>query len=79
MKEKLNSNPDYQKQALEWVAAVTGETLQGDDVYTALKSGIVLCKLANKIKPNIVRAINTKTIAVCERVRRRRGNKCNFN
>lgn len=68
MKEKLKANPEYIKQALEWIAAVTGETLQSDDVFTALKSGIALCKLANKIKPNIVRFINTKPIAVSERV-----------
>eukprot|EP00026_Physarum_polycephalum_P006699 Phypoly_transcript_06750.p1 GENE.Phypoly_transcript_06750~~Phypoly_transcript_06750.p1 ORF type:complete len:496 (+),score=86.72 Phypoly_transcript_06750:172-1659(+) len=67
MKEKLKSNPEYEKQALEWIATVTGEALQSNDVFTALKSGIVLCKLANKIKPGVVRNINTKTIAVCER------------
>jgi Calponin homology (CH) domain len=67
MKEKLKANPELERQVLTWIETITGEKLT-DDVYTSLKTGVVLCKLVNAIKPNIVRSINVKPLAVCERV-----------
>lgn len=41
-----------------WIESVTGEKLTGT-FAEALKSGVTLCNLVNKIKPGSVKKINT--------------------
>ncbi len=66
MKQKLEGDPEYIQKALEWVEMLTGEKV--NDCYESLKSGIILCKLINAIKPDIIKTINVKPIAICQRV-----------
>jgi len=65
MKQKLLNDPKYERDALNWIETLTGEKLT--DTYTSLKSGVVLCKLINVIKPGTIKFINVKPIAICER------------
>ena len=63
MREKYD--PEYERVALDWIEVMTGEKVASID---ALRGGIILCKLVNKIRPGIVRFINVRAIAVSERV-----------
>ena len=59
---------DYGRERLivKWIEAVLGEKLKSKDLHEALKSGVVLCKLLNKIRPNIIKKFNTREIALME-------------
>lgn len=50
---------------LDWIEIVTKEPI--DYFYEGLRSGVVLLKLLNAIKPGIVRKIDTKAIPMVER------------
>jgi len=65
MRQKLLDDPKYERDALNWISTLTGEQLT--DTYTSLKSGIVLCKLINVIRPGLIKGINTNLISVGER------------
>ena len=41
-----------------WISSTIGEPVEGD-FQEALKSGVILCKLANKLAPGSVKRINT--------------------
>jgi len=55
MVAKYDSNAEQNAQ--QWIEAVTGEELEGS-FGDALKSGEVLCRLVNKIRPHTVKKIN---------------------
>ena len=70
VKGKLKSKYDVnrEKEALNWIEGVLGETIftgvQGTDrVHEKLKDGVILCKLINKIKPGSVKSINQSKMA----------------
>jgi hypothetical protein len=44
--------------ALDWVESMTGEAC--DDFHESLKSGVVLCRLLNVIRPTIISKIDTR-------------------
>lgn len=59
---------DLEVTVVKWIAAVSGEAAPNDQsVAQWLKSGQVLCRLANKIKPGSVPNINTMHTAFKER------------
>ena len=53
-KEEFKYNPEVEAAAQRWIERVTGIPSNGLSFYQFLKSGVVLCKLANKIQPNIL-------------------------
>jgi len=53
---------NLEKEAMEWIESVTGLKLEGS-LVNALKSGVVLCTLINKIKPNTIKHINNAKMA----------------
>ena len=57
--EKYDHNAE--KQAKDWIEAVTGERLEGA-FGAALKNGQALCKLINTIKPGSVKKIETSVM-----------------
>lgn len=57
-KRAASYNADLEREAREWIEAVTGETLNGT-FQEALKDGTILCKLANKISPGAIKKIGT--------------------
>lgn len=57
MQEKYD--PKLEKEAREWIESVTNQKLEGT-FAASLKSGVVLCNLVNKIKPNTVKKINSQ-------------------
>ena len=62
MHVKGRYDPDEARQAMAWIAAVTGEDVSlGSDMYQTqedLKDGIILCKLINCLQPGSVKKIN---------------------
>jgi len=58
LQEKIQgkSGGESEERAAKWIEELTGEDVY--DFYEALKSGIILCKLINKIKPNTIQKIN---------------------
>jgi hypothetical protein len=50
---------------MDWVEAVTQEPV--DYFYESLKSGVILCKLINCIRPNMIRNIHERGVALQER------------
>ncbi|KAL0478120.1 calponin domain-containing protein [Acrasis kona] len=45
-----------------WIEAVTGESFKNDDFQDSLKDGLLLCKLANAIKPGSVPKVNNSKL-----------------
>ncbi|KYQ90376.1 calponin (CH) domain-containing protein [Tieghemostelium lacteum] len=46
---------DLENDTRRWIESVTGEAINGD-FFAALKSGQILCKLANKLRPGSCKA-----------------------
>jgi len=53
-------DPARAQEAREWMEQTTGDLFASNDFHESLKSGVLLCKLANKLKPGIVPKINTQ-------------------
>eukprot|EP01104_Vermistella_antarctica_P000565 TRINITY_DN10718_c0_g1_i1.p1 TRINITY_DN10718_c0_g1~~TRINITY_DN10718_c0_g1_i1.p1 ORF type:complete len:141 (+),score=36.49 TRINITY_DN10718_c0_g1_i1:40-462(+) len=60
-KREANYDPALEAKAKDWVQSVTGETISGD-FMEALKNGVVLCNLANKLRPGIVKRVNASAM-----------------
>jgi len=59
-KMKAKMNPEWNKKVIEWIEGMVGHKLEDEEnLYVSLKSGIVLCELANKIRSNIIPKYNT--------------------
>eukprot|EP00043_Microstomoeca_roanoka_P017722 m.185763 g.185763 ORF g.185763 m.185763 type:complete len:303 (+) comp16688_c2_seq2:200-1108(+) len=59
---KAKFDPELEKQVRAWIEKKTGQKLTGD-FHTVLRDGVVLCKLANAIKPNSIPKINESSMA----------------
>ena len=55
-------DPKMEREAREWIEAVTGEALEGT-LQEALKSGVVLCALVNALKPGVCKKPSTMKMA----------------
>ncbi|KAL6045448.1 putative estrogen receptor binding protein strongylocentrotus purpuratus [Balamuthia mandrillaris] len=55
MKENLKEKQDDSR---KWIEHVTGERFASEDWVNSLKSGVLLCKLINEIKPGSIKHIN---------------------
>ena len=51
---------------MDWIETVTGSKI--DSFYESLRDGIVLCNLANKLKPGMITRINTRNTTLAHRV-----------
>uniref|UniRef100_A0A8C5QHB9 Calponin n=1 Tax=Leptobrachium leishanense TaxID=445787 RepID=A0A8C5QHB9_9ANUR len=62
VKSKLAQKYDPQKEAelRQWIESITGRSL-GNKFMEALKDGVILCELINKLQPGSVRKINEST------------------
>jgi len=69
LKMEAKRDRKWEHRILEWIQDVVGEKLADlDDVWVSLKSGVILCKLANRLKPNIIPKISTtRLVALVER------------
>ena len=52
-----------EQQARQWISVVAGEPFPAGTFQAALKSGVLLCKVANKLKPNAVPKVNMAGMA----------------
>lgn len=51
--------PDQELEAQRWIETVTGERFPQGVIYEdALRDGIILCKLMNRLQPGIITRIN---------------------
>lgn len=55
-------DPEREKEAKEWMKAVVGSFPDGK-FQEALKDGVFLCKLINKLQPGSVSSINSSKMA----------------
>jgi len=65
-KKAAKYDPQVEAAVVGWIEAITGESKTGT-AHEWLKSGQVLCRLANKIKPGAVKDINTMATPFKER------------
>ena len=65
---KAQQNYDYglEREIAEWIEGVLGKKLPNRDFAESLKSGVILCELLNVIRPNTIKKINTRSIALME-------------
>lgn len=62
---QMAADTEYEEKALDWIEEITGEEL--DDFYKSLKSGVILCQLANCIQPGIIPKINKRNLPAVHR------------
>jgi len=66
---KINSkyNDQHAHEVLEWIATVTGDSIDTsgdmDSLHETLKDGTILCKLVNQFQAGVVKKVNTSTMA----------------
>jgi len=65
--EKMKSKHDKNEEeiCMDWIELITGDPV--DHFHKSLKSGVLLCKVLNKIRPGIIPKINPKPIPLLER------------
>lgn len=51
--------PEQELQAQQWVETVIGERFPPMPYEYALRDGVILCKLMNRLAPGIIQKINT--------------------
>eukprot|EP01091_Cochliopodium_minus_P018839 TRINITY_DN7737_c0_g1_i1.p1 TRINITY_DN7737_c0_g1~~TRINITY_DN7737_c0_g1_i1.p1 ORF type:complete len:147 (+),score=38.68 TRINITY_DN7737_c0_g1_i1:69-509(+) len=59
IKSRNNMDPAQLKEVQEWMESTLGTKLPNFDMAKDLKTGIVLCNLANKLQPGIIAKIST--------------------
>lgn len=60
--DKYNKNQDIEFMVQCWVEGVTGEFFEKSTFGRSLRDGVLLCQLANAIKPGIIPTINCSDI-----------------
>merc|ERR1712232_1251263 len=53
-KQDAKYDANLEREVIDWINAHTNAGLAPGNVHEPLKDGVVLCKLANKIKPGVV-------------------------
>ncbi|CAF1109256.1 unnamed protein product [Rotaria sordida] len=59
MKIATKRDPELDKEAQEWIESVIGEKFPNRSYEDALRDGIILCKLMNKLQPNAIPKFTT--------------------
>lgn len=64
LKAKRDAKYDVglEKEVVVWIETITGQSKGDQSVHEWLKSGVVLCTLANTISPGAIKAINSSTM-----------------
>jgi len=65
-KEQYKWEPELERQALDWIENMTGEKITAP-FWESLKSGVLLCKTINRIRPGMIDKINLKPLTLIER------------
>jgi hypothetical protein len=55
-------DPELERQARDWISQVTGEAFPAGAFQAALKNGVLLCKVANKLRAGAVPKVNTNNM-----------------
>eukprot|EP00735_Rhodelphis_limneticus_P014255 TRINITY_DN825_c0_g1::TRINITY_DN825_c0_g1_i1::g.25462::m.25462 TRINITY_DN825_c0_g1::TRINITY_DN825_c0_g1_i1::g.25462 ORF type:complete len:228 (+),score=69.79,sp/Q24799/MYPH_ECHGR/42.26/4e-37,CH/PF00307.26/1.6e-17,CAMSAP_CH/PF11971.3/0.002,CDC24/PF06395.6/0.089,CDC24/PF06395.6/6.9e+03 TRINITY_DN825_c0_g1_i1:55-738(+) len=61
-KQAAKYDPTLEKQAAEWITAMTGHEFGPGNFFNDLKSGTILCELINKIKPGTIPKIQQSSL-----------------
>eukprot|EP01121_Diplochlamys_sp_Union-15-3_P012327 TRINITY_DN3682_c0_g1_i2.p1 TRINITY_DN3682_c0_g1~~TRINITY_DN3682_c0_g1_i2.p1 ORF type:complete len:135 (+),score=15.76 TRINITY_DN3682_c0_g1_i2:40-444(+) len=56
------ADPKRLQEATSFIEQVLGEKLPSPDFYESLKTGVILCKFLNKLKPGTIKNINTRNM-----------------
>lgn len=56
-------DPKLEEEARSWMGSVLQEAFPEGDLHDILKSGVVLCRVANAIKPGSVAKVNESSMA----------------
>merc|ERR1712217_493933 len=64
LKDKQTAKYDVglEMEVTQWIESVTGESRGDASMHDWLKSGVVLCNLANQVKPGSIAKINSSTM-----------------
>lgn len=62
-KQEAKYDTALEKEVVDWIEAVTGETRGDARLCDWLKDGSILCNLANKVQPGAVKKVNTSSLA----------------
>ncbi len=67
-KREAQRDPEFELEVAKWVERAVGEPLMDvNDLWLSLRSGVVLCVLANRIVPNTIpRFAKTKLLPLME-------------
>lgn len=71
LKQQAKFDFALERKLWTWIEECLNEKLVGADLGAVLKDGVVLCRLVNRIKPNSVKKINHRDVALMKMVRSR--------
>lgn len=66
VRQRTKSQGDTTEQARQWIADVTGMAVEGE-LGDALKSGVLLCEVVNKVKPGHIKKISKSAMPFPQR------------
>lgn len=61
-KQQAKYDPQREREAREWIEAVTGEPLPSASFQESLKNGAILCKIFQTIQPGSIKSINSSKL-----------------
>jgi len=62
-KKDAKYDPELEKEVVQWMALINGESLEGQPLDEALKDGVYLCNLINNLQPGSVKKVNASKMA----------------
>ncbi|KAL6056620.1 Calponin-homology (CH) domain-containing protein [Balamuthia mandrillaris] len=65
LKRRGKFDPEYEANALKWIAQVSGEKVT--DVWEGLHSGVILCRVVNEVFPGAITKVDTRDIPLVHR------------
>jgi hypothetical protein len=67
LKAQARRDVPFEMEIKAWIEAVLNEELPAGDLSDSLQSGILLCRVLNELRPDTIKKINERPVALMQR------------